>query len=233
VSVESDKASDEVGDIVQTMGEEFNEATLRFLDRTWSEVEEELSFGSVFRPILTVERVWQGWSAALLSYADDLLDIPLRSVVRLASVAVPVPARLQNRVVRGGDVYQFMAAELSETLLDYYGGNPLPASWTAYKRFDVVLEASRFIKFMDISAGLRVLKGQLVGRIITVMRLTLNFAMAITAGLIIFRLIARANEPGADSDIPTLAQDSKRIGGIRRGQHRVNQRPGPDRSARQ
>lgn len=229
MSVESDRAAEDVSDIFNVMGQETSEATLRFLDRLWFEVDQELEFTSVFRPILTVERIWQGWAEALLAYTDDLGDVPLRAIVRLATVAVPTVKRLDSVVVRGSDCYRFAATQVAETLLDYVGGQPLPASFTAWKNAERWLDTAAFLRFMDISAGLRALKGQLIGRILSVIRLSILTGMTLIGGLIVFRLIVRANEPGADTDLPSLAQDSKRIGGIKRGQHRVNRRTGPDR----
>jgi hypothetical protein len=105
--------------------------------------------------------------------------------------------------------------------------------WTLYKRLKFVLDLiDAFPEFEDVLDVIQFVKGVLKGTlklniIVAAIALILAFfafaaANVISVGLIIFVYSGRFEEL-------LLPQDSQRVGGTRKGQHRLNLRKGTDR----
>lgn len=220
---------EETGDVWKLAQAELLDATENFLFSCWSAVESRFSFWNALSPEATLTGIWEDWAKAMLAFTDDLTDVPIRALTRAAAVSIPLRPELDHRVMKAGDAYRFAAATVVESALDLVGGRPLPTAWGAYKGLDAAINRWNFIRYFDVVDGLKVIKGTIIGRILTLCRITFHVLLALTVLAVLWAMVGRSSNPAYDTDLPALSQDSKRVWGGKRRQHRQNREKGPDK----
>lgn len=175
---------------------------------------------------------------ATQEFAQDAGLVWQRIVVEVSDDLIPVPDDWKNRVVRADQMLRFFVQECLRFGVNIQDLDP-PPELDMTKLVEKYIKVDQFVDQVKagaksearaslIAATKASLIFQLTVAIGNILKVIAAIVLAVFAGYVVWR----AHTADFSTQVlreRALPQDSRRVGGQRRGQHRVNVRPGPDR----
>lgn len=173
-------------------------------------------------------------SNQLLDHIGDFFNriafIPGRVLAEAVIDFQSFAPKWKHKVVRADEMLRFVLREIVDAGFEMATGN-VPPLWSLSKRITGFVNKWKFFTALDATAGLKIIKGKVLGIVLIVLRIIFIIAVSIGALAVIQYLKEQWATAGGEKRIGfvVLSQNSKRKYGKRSGQYRVNAGPGPDR----
>jgi hypothetical protein len=159
---------------------------------------------------------------ALQTLAARVAQIPGRILLAFGTAAFSTPKHFHNRVMPLDEAIKLSVKLMVDQGLTVSAGAGVPAGLAIKKKVTGWIDTWIFLRYLNLSAGLRLVKARLVGLVIRIISLVFFYLGVVFFGVLIYRLWKFANDPANDQFFKrsTLRQDHPMVKDVELGRRR-------------